>query len=100
MTGGDRKLDLVNPPEDARAVAQSLSRLGFEVIQGYDLKGTEMTAKLKDFARAVQGADAALFFYAGHGMQVAGGEEKPFSLRGKGGESEARGPKAGDFCHR
>ena len=65
-------LELVNPPEDARAVAQSLSRLGFEVIQGYDLKGTEMTAKLKDFARAVQGADAALFFYAGHGMQVAG----------------------------
>ena len=65
-------LDLVNPPEDARAVAQSLSRLGFEVIQGYDLKGTEMTAKLKEFTRAVQGADAALFFYAGHGMQVAG----------------------------
>ncbi len=65
-------LELVNPPEDARAVAQSLSRLGFEVIQGYDLKGTEMTARLKEFARAVQGADAALFFYAGHGMQVAG----------------------------
>ena len=24
-------------------------------------------------------------------------EEKPFSLREKGGESKARGPKAGDF---
>ena len=65
-------LDLANPPEDGRAVADALGRVGFEVIQGYDLKNAEMTAKLKEFSRALQGADVGLFFYAGHGMQVAG----------------------------
>jgi len=65
-------LDLVNPPKDARAVAQALSRVGFEVLEGYDLKSSETNAKLKDFSRALQGADVGLFFYAGHGMQVKG----------------------------
>lgn len=65
-------LDLVNPPKDARAVAQSLARVGFEVLEGYDLKSSETNAKLKEFSRALQGADVGLFFYAGHGMQVKG----------------------------
>jgi uncharacterized caspase-like protein len=65
-------LELANPPEDGRAVADALGRVGFEVIQGYDLKNADMTAKLKEFSRALQGADVGLFFYAGHGMQVAG----------------------------
>ena len=65
-------LELANPREDGRAVANALGRVGFEVIQGYDLKNSDMTAKLKEFSRALQGADAGLFFYAGHGMQVAG----------------------------
>lgn len=65
-------LDLPNPPDDGRAVAGALSRVGFEVIEGYDLTNAAMTAKLKEFSRALQGADVGLFYYAGHGMQVAG----------------------------
>ena len=65
-------LELANPPEDGRAVADALGRIGFNVIQGYDLKNAEMTAKMKEFSRALEGADVGLFFYAGHGMQVAG----------------------------
>lgn len=65
-------LELANPPEDARAVADALGRAGFQVIQGFDLKNAEMTAKMKEFSRALEGADAGLFYYAGHGMQIAG----------------------------
>jgi uncharacterized caspase-like protein len=65
-------LELTNPPEDARAVADALQRVGFQVIQGYDLKNADMTAKMKEFSRALEGSDVGLFYYAGHGMQVAG----------------------------
>jgi len=63
---------LPNVENDAPAIAAALKRLGFEVIQGSNLSHNEMTEKLKDFSRALVGADVGLFFYAGHGMQVAG----------------------------
>ena len=65
-------ITLPNVENDAPAVAAALSRLGFEVIEGNDLDRSSMNTKLKDFARALIGADVGLFFYAGHGMQVAG----------------------------
>jgi formylglycine-generating enzyme required for sulfatase activity len=61
---------LRNPPNDARAMTQTLRQLGFEVIDGIDLDQGAMRAKLAAFARELEGADAALFFYAGHGLQV------------------------------
>lgn len=64
-------LELANPPEDARAVADALRRVGFQVLQGYDLKNTDMMAMMKEFSRTLEGADVGLFYYADHGMQVA-----------------------------
>jgi len=63
---------LPNPPNDARAVAASLERLGFDVVSGYDLGMDEMRMAVRDFSQKLNGADVALFFYAGHGMQVFG----------------------------
>lgn len=63
---------LRNPANDAADIAASLSRLGFEVVLGLDLTREEMEAKVWEFATAARGARAVLFFYAGHGMQVAG----------------------------
>ena len=63
---------LENPSRDARAIALKLQRLGFEVIEGYDLDKPQMDSTIQDFAKAVRGADVGLFFYAGHGMQVNG----------------------------
>ena len=65
-------ISLPNVENDAPAIATALKRLGFEVIEGNDLDRSAMNEKLKDFARALDGADVGLFFYAGHGMQVAG----------------------------
>jgi peptidoglycan hydrolase-like protein with peptidoglycan-binding domain len=63
---------LANPVNDATEVASSLERLGFEVVLGLDLDHRSFVAHMKDYARRLQGADLALFFYAGHGLQVKG----------------------------
>jgi hypothetical protein len=63
---------LPNPVRDAKAIAAELRDLGFEVIAGYDLTKLQTQETIARFAREVRGADVALFFYAGHGMQVAG----------------------------
>ena len=65
-------VDLPNPPNDAREVANSLRRLGFLVVEGIDLSHDAMLGKLREFSSALVGADVGLFFYAGHGLQVAG----------------------------
>jgi tetratricopeptide (TPR) repeat protein len=64
---------LTNPSNDAKAVAASLRRLGFQsVIDGTDLDAEKLAGKVRDFSRALKGADLALFYYAGHGVQVNG----------------------------
>jgi len=63
---------LKNPVNDAKAIAAALTRLHFKVIIGTDLDQAGMVAKLRDFRKESQGADIALVFYSGHGLQVAG----------------------------
>ncbi|NVO14755.1 MAG: caspase family protein [Rhodoplanes sp.] len=63
---------LANPPNDAADVAAALRRLGFAVIEGRDLDKHALEDKIRAFGRALDGASVALFFYAGHGLQVAG----------------------------
>ena len=63
---------LPNPRRDAEAIAAALRRLGFEVELGVDLDLAAMRRTLLAYARKLEGAEVALFFYAGHGMQVHG----------------------------
>lgn len=63
---------LPNPEGDAKAVADKLRKLGFVVVEGYNLDHEAFVETIKDFAKAVQGAGIGMFFYAGHGMQVNG----------------------------
>ncbi len=64
--------ELANPKNDATAMSSSLQRLGFKVTTGIDLDYRAMRTTLSDFATSLEGADVALVFYAGHGIQVAG----------------------------
>jgi uncharacterized caspase-like protein len=64
------KLD--NPKNDATDIAAVLRRFGFAVIAAFDLDKAAFDRKVRDFATALDGADAGVFFYAGHGLQVAG----------------------------
>lgn len=63
---------LPNPVNDAGDMAKALTEVGFEVILGLDLAKPAFDAKVREFARALQKADAAVFFYAGHGLQASG----------------------------
>ncbi len=63
---------LPNPPVDAKAMAAVLRNVGFEVVEGTNLTRDKMTEKLLDFGKKAQGADVALFFYAGHGIAISG----------------------------
>ena len=62
---------LDNPPNDAKDVAAELSALGFKVTVGADLDQATMERKIADFAKAAASADVSLFYYGGHGLQVA-----------------------------
>jgi uncharacterized caspase-like protein len=61
---------LDNPPIDARAVAASLKRLGFQVIEGYDLSIAQMRSSVAEFSAALPDSKAAVVYYAGHGVSV------------------------------
>ncbi len=64
--------ELRNPRNDAEALAEKLSGLNFSVVEGYDLDHREAREKLREFGAVVRDADVALFFYAGHALQVDG----------------------------
>ncbi|MEZ5844232.1 MAG: caspase family protein [Hyphomicrobiaceae bacterium] len=61
---------LANPANDARDVALALKKVGFDVIEVVDAGKGAMDRALRSFADRLATADVALFFYAGHGLQV------------------------------
>jgi uncharacterized caspase-like protein len=63
---------LANPKNDAADMAAKLESLGFEVVRGSDLSLADMRKTAREFTTKLDGADLALFFYAGHGLQVNG----------------------------
>jgi uncharacterized caspase-like protein len=63
---------LTNPANDATDVAQALTAIGFDVTLKLDVEKRQMDQVVAQFARAATSADAALFYYAGHGMQFQG----------------------------
>jgi uncharacterized caspase-like protein len=63
---------LANPANDAAEMARVLAETGFQVIAGLDLDKRAFDGKMRDFARALPAADVALFYYAGHALQVGG----------------------------
>ncbi len=67
-----RVAPLKNPRNDAEAMASELEALGFEVVKGFDLDAPAFRDTVRAFMQKLEGADTALFFYAGHGLQVNG----------------------------
>ncbi len=63
---------LANPPNDARAMAATLTRLGFEVDLVMDPDRLAMEQAVRRLGQRATGADAALFFYAGHALEFGG----------------------------
>ena len=61
---------LLNPTNDAEAVSEALMRLEFDVVSSYDQTIDGMRSSLREFYSKSKGAKVALFYYAGHGLQV------------------------------
>jgi uncharacterized caspase-like protein len=60
---------LRNATNDARDLGEALKELGFHVIVKENASRREMIEAIREFDKALEGANAALFFYAGHAMQ-------------------------------
>ncbi|MBA4358203.1 MAG: hypothetical protein C0405_10830 [Desulfovibrio sp.] len=63
---------LRNPVNDARDMAGALRTLGFEVILRENASLRQMEDAVDELWARLKGGGAGLFFFAGHGLQVAG----------------------------
>lgn len=64
---------LANPAADARLIAASLKRSGFDSVDvKYDLSKSTLESELRDFGQRSDGADVSLVYYAGHGIEAGG----------------------------
>ena len=68
----DSNMKLANPSNDATDLADRLSKLGFTVVRSLNLTKQSMDNAIQTFSSHAKGADVALFFYAGHGIQYQG----------------------------
>ena len=64
--------ELPNPANDAGAVAAALNRLGFSVTLIANASFEEMRRGLIALGREAAGADMAVMYFAGHGMEMSG----------------------------
>ena len=66
---------LPNPAADAKLMSDTLLSLGFFVVGGgaqVDLDKAGFDDALQQFGQQIKGADVALFYYAGHGVETHG----------------------------
>jgi hypothetical protein len=76
---------LKNPSNDARDIASAFTRIGFSgvstdhsfagpgaVVPMFDLDHRQLREAIAAFARAADGAEQAVMYYAGHGIEVGG----------------------------
>lgn len=63
---------LRNTTNDAKAVAKTLRSLGFAVMEKQDVTRDQLLKAMLEFRRTLASAEVGLFYYAGHGISVAG----------------------------
>ena len=63
---------LENAVRDGRAIEAALDRLGFEVFSESNRDLRRMRRALDDFREDAAGADVALVYFAGHGVEIGG----------------------------
>jgi uncharacterized caspase-like protein len=65
---------LANPVNDSARIAATLKEAGFDVVDSRrDLSAIDTRRALRDFADRSRDADIAVVYYAGHGIEVDGG---------------------------
>jgi hypothetical protein len=64
--------ELANTINDANKMAESLKRLNFDVTIITNPSRSEFEVALMEYGNRVNNAEASLFYYAGHALEVAG----------------------------
>ena len=75
VIGNTRYIDvpsLENPARDARLIGEKLRSVGFDVDLVTEGDQATLMQRVRSFGRKAVGAEAALFYYAGHGLQANG----------------------------
>src|SRR5215475_1299076 len=63
---------LPNPTRDAKVIAEMFQTAGFDtVLSRNDVGNLDFKRALRDFFAVTKGADIAVVFFAGHGIQIA-----------------------------
>src|ERR1700675_2435591 len=64
---------LANPANDATAITEMFKKASFDVVDSRrDLKSQEMRRALRDFGDKARGAEIAVIYFAGHGLEGDG----------------------------
>ncbi|TIX27050.1 caspase domain-containing protein [Mesorhizobium sp.] len=63
---------LANPVHDGEAMGAALKKLGFEVVVETNRDLRRMRRALDDFRQDAKGADVALVYFSGHGVEISG----------------------------
>ena len=63
---------LANTHNDARSMTDALKRVGFEVEQLLDPDRAALETGVRNLRQRARGAEAGLFFYAGHALEFGG----------------------------
>jgi len=63
---------LRNTINDAKAVAKTLREIGFSVLEKQNVTRDELLKAVLEFRKTLADAEVGLFYYAGHGISVAG----------------------------
>ncbi len=66
------KWPLRNPSNDARAVSQALTEVGFATTTALDVSLPNLDRTVSTFVTKVRQGDVVAFYYAGHGIQLEG----------------------------
>ncbi|MEO5758479.1 MAG: caspase family protein, partial [Mesorhizobium sp.] len=64
---------LPNPENDARAIEEMFDKLGFQTDVATNRDARKLKRDLESFVDDAEGADVAIIYYSGHGIE-AGGE--------------------------
>jgi len=82
---------LPNPRRDAAAISTKLKQIGFEVTTVIDGDQVALDTALASFSKSSRGSDIALFFFAGHGIQINGENYLlPISVKGSTADAVLR----------
>jgi hypothetical protein len=66
---------LASPIADAEDMSQVFSKMGYRLITGGALRNPsreQLVTAIENLAKAARGADAVVFYYSGHGIEVDG----------------------------